>query len=99
MTETTKSAIGNASCCLLFLCTGPGGKKCEEDVAVKFGLGRDELTKYLNEVGWFLSVLTPPGQGDDVPVVMGPICEPCAVVVMPEVVMAAKDQLRKKRGW
>lgn len=80
---------------LLLICSGPV-LGCTEVVEIPFDepLTRDRLTELLRARNWFLSVVTPPGQGRDVPIDFAAICEPCAKVVMPELVEAAK----KARG-
>lgn len=87
---------------LALQCTGPGAvdgsPDCPVYVEIPFDepLDMDRLTELLRERSWFLSVLTPPGQGEDVPVIFGPICEPCANEVMPELVDAAKKAMKTK---
>lgn len=81
---------------LLLVCTGPSDHFDSPGfLEVDFGLDKDALTKVLEENRWFLSVLTPSGQGPEVPLVLGPICERCAKEVMPEVV-AKFYELRSK---
>mgnify|MGYP001590491045 FL=1 len=56
-------------------------------------LTQEGLLAHLKAKAWFLSVVTPPGQGPDVPIVMAPLCRPCAVAVMPELVKAVEEKL------
>ena len=79
---------------LLFTCTGPGVSDCLTSIEVPLDdpIDRDSLTAHLRTQNWFLSVVTEPGQGRDVPIVFAAICEPCAKKVMPSIVEEVKDR-------
>ena len=54
------------------------------------------MTRELAKEKWFLSVLTPPGQGSDVPLVMGALCPSCAKKVYPPEVLKIAEKQRDK---
>lgn len=68
---------------LLLFCSG----ECGDSVHVSMPVYRDPLTSELRDKGWFLSVLTPPGSGNE-PILFGGTCRMCAEQLMPEVVAA-----------
>ncbi len=80
---------------LAFQCTGPIVEGCAEDIWVPIDepLTLDSLSDFLAQHGWYLSVITPPGQGPTVPLTHATICRACAKTVMPELVEAA-DRIR-----
>ncbi len=67
---------------LVLFCSGG----CERDIKVAFPIEMNSLTGFLMENGWFLSALTAPGQGSNVPIDMGATCRECAERLMPELV-------------
>jgi len=82
---------------LIFTCTGPspGVPNCKQAIEVPFDrlIDQGSLSAYLQDNGWYLSVVTAPGQGESVPIVSATICGPCAESVMPEIV----KEIRRKR--
>lgn len=63
------------------------GDKCEKAVEVPFGLDMNAWTEALKGHGWVASVMSPPGAS---PVVLSPLCGPCAEDVHPEIMEAMR---------
>lgn len=75
-------------CALLAMCV-----ECGHGTEVPLPVDARWLAFYLAQSGWFISVLTPPGQGPEVPTVLGPLCTDCAQkVYSPEVFKVAEER-------
>ena len=76
------------SCALLAMCV-----ECGEDIEVPLPVDARWLAFFLAQRGWFISVMTPPGQGPEMPMLLGPLCTTCAQkVYSPEVYKAAEER-------
>lgn len=76
---------------LVLFCSGG----CKKAISAPIPIYLDPLTQYLRQHGWFLSVLTPPNQGPDVPIEMGATCGDCTRRLMPEAAKVAEEVLKK----
>jgi hypothetical protein len=76
---------------LLVMCV-----ECGQGVEVPLPIDRDALAHLLAQRGWFTSALTPPGQGPEVPVVIGVVCASCAPNLFPPEVIRAAEERRQK---
>ena len=69
--------------------------ECGQGVEALLPIDRDGIALLLAQHAWFVSVMTPPGQGPDVPIVFGALCGQCAPKVFPPEVMKAAEERRK----
>jgi hypothetical protein len=76
---------------LLLMCV-----ECGQGVEALFPIERDAVALLLAQHGWFVSVMTPPGQGPEVPIVFGVLCDQCAPKVFPPEVMKAAEERRQQ---
>ena len=90
-------------CALLAMCTGPGEPRpeggnsvCGDGIELALPLDQRMFSLALAQRGWFISVLSPPGQGIASPMVLGPLCTACAQLVYPPEVFAAAEQRRQQ---
>jgi hypothetical protein len=79
------------NCALLVMCV-----ECGRGLEVPLPTDRDKLALLLSQHSWFVSILSPPGQGPEVPVLMGALCGTCAPNVLPPPVLKAAEEHRKK---
>jgi hypothetical protein len=64
--------------------------ECRNAIAVSFPIGRQAFAHVVAKLGWYLSVLTPPGQPGLV--LLGPVCNECAPrVYEPDLLKAAEE--------
>lgn len=75
-------------CSLLVMCT-----ECGQGSEVPLPFDRDALVRFLAKIGWYLAVLTSPGE---VPIVLTAICTSCASTVFPPEVMKAAEERRQQ---
>jgi hypothetical protein len=68
--------------------------ECNDAVQVPFPIERDMLFRHLACKRWFLSVMTPPGQGKETPIVLGALCPRCAKRVLPPEVLKTAEKMR-----
>jgi hypothetical protein len=54
------------------------------------------LAFHLAQRGWFVSVLTPPGQGPEVPILFGGLCTSCAQKVYSPEIFKVADERRQQ---
>lgn len=87
---TTNSKI-EPPCALLVMCC-----ECGEGVEAPLPTDRDAIARVLAQRGWFMSVLTPPGQGPEVPIVVGALCASCAPRVLPPEILKVAEERRQK---
>ena len=78
-------------CALLAMCV-----ECGEGTELPLPIDQRVLAFLLAQRGWFISVMSPPGQGPEVPMVLGPLCTACAQQVYPPEVFAAAEQRRQQ---
>ena len=75
-------------CALLAMCV-----ECGQGIEVLLPVDVRWLAFFLAQSGWFISVMTPPDQGSEVPMLLGPLCTACAQqVYSPEVFKAAEER-------
>jgi len=89
--STTQQAPSEPRNAWLVMCV-----HCGQDVEVPLPFDCERLARFLARVGWFVSVLTPPGQGPEVPIVLGALCSTCAPTVFPPEVLAVAEQRRQQ---
>lgn len=68
---------------------------CGQGLEAPLPTDRDALTLLLFQRGWFVSMLSPPGQGPEVPILFGALCATCAPTVFPPPVLKAAEEHRK----
>jgi hypothetical protein len=90
-TTTTTTPTPTPTTALLVLCV-----ECGDGVEVPLPTYLDAIALVLAQRGWFMSVLTPPGQGPEVPIVVGALCMNCAPRVFPPEIMKAAEERRLK---
>jgi hypothetical protein len=78
-------------CALLVMCC-----ECGEGIELPLPIDNRSVGLLLAQRGWFISVLSPPGQGPETPLVLGPLCTACAQKVYPPEVFAAAEQRRQQ---
>lgn len=78
-------------CTLLVMCV-----ECGQGVEAPLPTDRDALARFLAQRGWFMSVLTPPGQGPETPILFGALCGTCAPKVFPPEVLKVAEERRQK---
>ncbi len=88
---------------LRLICAGaidvmPPGS-CQASLEVPFWLIPDEdaMAMVMDEMDWFMSLVTPPGQGKDVPIVMCLLCPDCANKLHHPGVMKRMREIRAER--
>lgn len=54
------------------------------------------LSRFLAQIGWYVSVLTPPGQGPEVPILLAALCGICAQAVFPPEVLKVAEERRQQ---
>ena len=79
------------ACALLVMCV-----HCGQGTEAPLPTDRDAITLLLAQRGWFVSVLSPPGQGPEVPILFGALCMTCAPTVFPPPVLKAAEEHRKR---
>ena len=78
-------------CALLVMCV-----ECGQGIEMPLPVDQHTLALFLAQRGWFISVLSPPDQGPEVPVVIGPLCSACAQQVYPPEVFQAAEGRRQQ---
>lgn len=78
-------------CALLVMCV-----ECGQGAEVPLPTDRDAIARLLAGKGWFTSVLSPPGQGPEVPILIGALCAGCAPTVFPPEVLRVAEERRQK---
>ena len=64
--------------------------ECRNAIVAAFPVGREEFARILAKQGWYLSVMSPPGQAGLV--LLGPVCNDCAPRVYdPDLFKAAEE--------
>jgi hypothetical protein len=73
---------------LLVMCV-----ECGDGVEALLPIDYRAIELLLAQRGWHMSALTPPGQGPEVPIVLGVLCSTCAPKIFPpEGVKALEDR-------
>jgi hypothetical protein len=75
-------------CALLVMCG-----ECGRGTEVPLPVDQTALALFLARGGWFMAVLTPPGQA---PVLFGALCGDCALGVFPPEVLRAAEEHRQR---
>ena len=70
--------------------------ECADAVESPLPIERDPFAQLLAKKGWYLSVLTEPGQGSAAPIVFGALCPRCAKRVYPPEVLKAAEEARER---
>src|SRR5581483_1759912 len=70
--------------------------QCGQGAEAPLPLDRDEIARFLAQIGWYVSVLTPPGQGPDVPILLAALCAGCAQAIYPPEVMKVAEERRQQ---
>jgi hypothetical protein len=71
--------------------------ECRDALVVPLPVDKVALSELADEHAWHLSVLTPPGRGPDVPVVVGLLCPRCAERTYSPELLAVAEERRRKR--
>jgi hypothetical protein len=67
--------------------------ECGQGLELPLPVDAGLLAFFLAQNGWFISVLNPPGQAPEVPMLLGPLCTPCAQeVYSPEMFKIAEER-------
>ena len=78
-------------CALLAMCV-----ECGQGTELPLPVDQRALAFFLARRGWFISVMSPPNQGPEAPMILGPLCTACAQQVYPPEVFAAAEQRRQQ---
>ena len=78
-------------CFLLAMCV-----ECGQGAELPLPIDSRSLAFSLAQRGWFISVMSPPGQGPEAPMLLGPLCTTCAQQFYPPEVLAAAEQRRQQ---
>jgi hypothetical protein len=85
--------------CVGLSCAEHNNKCCEDLLKVPVPFTDATVFKTAVQAGWFLSVITAPGQGESVPLINVLICPTCAKrVYSAELIEAARAELLKSYG-
>ncbi len=79
------------ACALLVMCV-----ECGQGVEAPLPTDRRAIARLLAQHGWFMSVLSPPGQGPETPILVGALCPTCAPNVFPPEVLRVAEERRQK---
>jgi hypothetical protein len=69
--------------------------ECGEGFEALMPIEHKAITIALALRGWFMSVLTPPSQNPEVPVLFGVLCSTCAPKIYPPEVMKVAEEQRR----
>jgi hypothetical protein len=89
-TQIPNPPTSEPKCSLLVMCL-----ECGDGMEAELPLDQRSLTLLIARRGWYTSVLTPPGQGPEVPLVFGVVCAACAPKVYPPEILMAAEERRK----
>ena len=78
-------------CALLVTCV-----ECGEGAEVPLPTDHQATALVLARRGWFMSVISPPGQGAEVPILFAALCSPCAQKVYPAEVYKVAEERRQQ---
>lgn len=78
-------------CALLVMCV-----ECGQGAEAPLPIDQRTFSLFLATQGWFPSVLTPPGQGPEVPILLGALCLSCAQQAFPPEVLKAAEERRQE---
>lgn len=76
---------------LLVMCV-----ECGDGAELPLPIDGRLLAFHLAQRGWFVTVVSPPGQGIETPYVLGPLCAACAPKVYSPEVLAAAEERRQQ---
>lgn len=79
------------ACALLAMCV-----ECGQGAEIPLPVDGRILGFILALRGWFISVMSPPGQGPEAPMLLGPLCPTCAQKVYPPEVLVVAEQRRQQ---
>lgn len=88
----SQAAPPSPKCALIVMCV-----ECSDGAPVSLPMDREALALTLARRGWFEAVVPgPPGQGPEVPILLGALCGACAPKIFPpEVLKGAEDRRQK----
>ncbi len=69
---------------------------CGQGIEVPLPFDREGLSRFLAQIGWYVSVLTPPGQPPEVPILFAALCASCAQVAFPPEILKAAEEHRQQ---
>jgi len=69
--------------------------ECGAGVEAPLPIEQRSIALLLAQHAWFMSVLSPPGQGPEVPIVFGALCASCAPKIYPPEVLKASEEARQ----
>jgi len=87
----TSAPKAEPRCTLLVMCV-----ECGRGAEAPLPIDHRTLSLFLATQGWYPSVLTPPGQGPEVPILLAAICPICAQQAFPPEVLKAAEQRRQE---
>ncbi len=67
-----------------------------QGIEVPLPFDREGLSRFLAQIGWYVSVLTPPGQPPEVPILFAALCASCAQVAFPPEILKAAEEHRQQ---
>jgi hypothetical protein len=70
--------------------------QCGQGIEVLLPTNRDAIALLLAQRGWFVSILSPPKQVPEKPILFGALCTSCAPSVFPPEVLKAAEEHRQK---
>lgn len=79
------------ACALLAMCV-----ECGQGAEIPLPVDGRILGLLLAQRGWFISVMSPPGQGPETAMLLGPLCPTCAQKIYPPDVLAMAEQRRQQ---
>lgn len=88
--QTSPEAKAEPKCSMLAMCV-----ECGQGIELPLPFDQRGLSYMLAQVGWFISVLSPPGQQIE-RMVIGPLCGQCAQKVYPPEVYLMAEQRRQQ---
>ena len=89
--DTGGTGSSQPNCAVLVLCV-----ECGAGAEVPLPMDQRSLAFHLAQRGWFVSVLTPPGHGPEVPILFGGLCTSCAQTVYSPEVFKVADERRQQ---
>lgn len=91
MTTPDQTSNPEPKCALLVMCV-----ECGQGIEAPLPIDQRAFAYLLATHGWYPSVLTPPGSGPEVPVLLAAICPNCAQQVFSAEHVQAAEQRRQQ---
>ena len=89
--DTGGTGGSQPNCAVLVLCV-----ECGDGAEVPLPMDQRSLAFYLAHRGWFVTTMTPTGQGPEVPTLFGALCTTCAQKVYSPEVFKVADERRQQ---